>query len=87
METKGSLKNRRNNRRDLTELKSGESGVIAELKDGRTVVERLKAMGIYPGVRIVKKSAAPMRGPVVLQKGSVQIAIGYRMAKCIIVDS
>ncbi len=77
----------KNNRRDLTELKSGESGIVAELKDGRNVVGRLRAMGIVPGVLIVKKSAAPMFGPVVVQKGTVQIAIGHGMAKCIIVDT
>ena len=81
------MKNRKNGRRDLTELKSGESGIVVEFKDGRNVVGRLNAMGIVPGVLIVKKSAAPMRGPVVLQKGYIQIAIGYGMAKCIIVDT
>jgi ferrous iron transport protein A len=87
MESEDILKKHKNKRKNLTELQSGESGIIAELKDGHTVVGKLKAMGIVPGVHIIKKSAAPMSGPIVLQKGSIQIAVGYGMAKHIIVDT
>ena len=56
-----------------------------ELQGGHQVVGKLEAMGIVAGTTIAKKSASLMRGPIVLQKGAMQIAIGFGLAKRIIV--
>jgi len=71
---------------NLIQLDAGKMAVIKELQGGELVVHRLEAMGITPGSVIVKKGASIMRGPLVVQKGSFQMAIGYGMAKKIIVE-
>lgn len=70
----------------LTQLDNGASARVAELKGGRQFVGRLEAMGIVPGTTITKSSSSIMKGPVVLKKGSTQIAIGYAMAQRIMVE-
>jgi Fe2+ transport system protein FeoA len=72
-------------RMDLSRLGNGESGVVVELQGGEKFLSAMKAMGILPGVAVVKKSASLLAGPVVLEKGSVQLAIGRAMARKIIV--
>ena len=71
---------------DLIELPSGESGRVVELHGGREFLGKLEAMGVVPGRVITKKSAILSKGPVILEKGSVQFAIGYEMARKIYIE-
>jgi len=71
---------------DVTHLAAGASGKVVALHGGQLSIKKLEAMGIIPGSRIIKKSAALMHGPVVLQKGAVQVAIGFHLAKHVIVE-
>lgn len=71
---------------DLTQLENGESAKVVELQGGQEVINKLEAMEIIPGAVILKKSASFMKGPVVIEKGNMQFAIGYGMAKKIIVE-
>jgi ferrous iron transport protein A len=71
---------------NLIQLDIGKMAIIKELQGGQQVIHRLEAMGITPGSSIVKKNASVMKGPLVVQKGSFQMAIGYGMAKKIIVE-
>jgi len=71
---------------DLTQLENGEAAKVVELQGGHQVVNKLEAMEIIPGSVIVKKSASLMKGPVVIEKGNMQFAIGYGMAKKILVE-
>jgi ferrous iron transport protein A len=70
----------------LVDIDIGTSARVVELTGGRQLAGRLEAMGILPGAVIVKKSAAMMRGPVVVQKGGMNVAIGYGMARRIMVE-
>jgi ferrous iron transport protein A len=70
---------------DLSRLGNGESGIVVELQGGGKFSSTLKAMGILPGVVIVKKSASPLNGPIVIEKGCVQLAIGRGVARKVIV--
>ena len=70
----------------LKDLKSGEGGRIAQIDGGHGVVNRLAALGIRPGRRIMKLSSGFMRGPVNVQVDRAQIAIGFGMAKRILVE-
>jgi ferrous iron transport protein A len=47
---------------------------------------RLTAMGIRPGTKITKVSAQLMRGPVTISMGNTQVAVGFGMARHIIVE-
>lgn len=49
-------------------------------------VNRLNALGIRPGKRITKVSSMLMRGPVTIQLGTAQVALGFGMANKVIVE-
>ena len=71
----------------LVGLQVGQSGVVVQVQGGQGLVNRLSAIGIRPGKRVTKVSAMLMRGPVTVQVDRAQVAIGFGMARRIIVDS
>lgn len=71
---------------DITELKENEQAVVSEIKGGHGLINKLDSLGLRQGVKITKVSKNFMGGPVVLKAGSTQVAIGYGMAKKILVD-
>jgi Fe2+ transport system protein FeoA len=70
----------------VTHIADGASARIVELSGGQHMVGKLTAMGFVRGAVITKKSTSLMQGPIVLQKGQMQIAIGHGMAQRIIVE-
>ena len=71
---------------NLTTMKSGDRGTVAEIEGGHEINKRLNAMGIRSGTKIAKISSQLMRGPVTIALGNSQVAIGFGMAKKIIVQ-
>ena len=71
----------------LRDLKTGEEAVIATIKGGYGLQAKLESMGLREGRRITKKSAVLAGGPVIVQAGNTQIAIGAGMANRIIVKN
>ena len=71
--------------RYLTDLDSGEQGIIAALEGGWGIQERLRSMGLAEGQKIVKLSALALGGPIVISVNRTQIAIGRGMARKILV--
>jgi len=69
----------------LIQMERGQSGTVLQLQGGRGLVNRLNALGILPGKKITKVSAMLMRGPVTIEVDRAQIAIGFGMARKIIV--
>ena len=69
----------------LTDLKSGQEGIIKSVQGGHGAVRRLEAMGIRPGIKIRKSSAQFMRGPIGVKAGNTSLALGYGMAQKIMV--
>ena len=69
----------------LARMRSRQSGVIVKIEGGHGLINRLGALGIRPGKRVTKVSSMLMRGPVTVQVGSGQLAIGFGMASRIIV--
>lgn len=49
-------------------------------------MRRLNAMGIRPGKQITKVSSMFMRGPVTIQVDNAQLALGFGMARRILVE-
>ncbi len=78
---------KRANSLDITRLAIGATGRVVALTGGHHAVAKLEAMGIVPGALIVKKSASLLRGPIVVQKGALQLAIGYGLAKHVFVEA
>ena len=70
----------------LKDLKPGEGGGIVQIDGGRGMVNRLAALGIRPGKRITKLSSGFMHGPVTIEIDRTQVAIGFGMAKRILVE-
>lgn len=70
----------------LTDLKPGESGRIAGIDGGAGMVNRLASLDIRPGRRITKLSSGFMRGPVTIEVDRAQVAVGFGMAKRILVE-
>lgn len=71
---------------NVTQLENGGSAKVIEIQGGLQFTGRLYAMGIVPGTIIVKKTAGLMKGPIVIEKGEMQFAIGYGMAQRIMVE-
>ena len=69
----------------LAWMRAGQSGIVVEIRGGHGLVSRLSALGIRPGQRVTKVGSTFMRGPVTIQVGNAQVAIGFGMANKIIV--
>jgi len=70
----------------LTDMGTGETGTVVEFFGGRGVYNRLRALGIRHGVKITKVSGVFAGGPVVLQVGGTQAALGFGMSYKVIVE-
>jgi len=70
----------------LVQMDIGQTGTVIEVLGGRGLVRRLDALGIRPGKKVTKISFTLFRGPVTLRVDNAQIAVGFGMAKRIIVD-
>jgi Fe2+ transport system protein FeoA len=88
-----------NEKRQITvcQMRPGQSGIIVQILEGyghqrgrghgcHGLAGRLHSLGVRPGKRITKVSGMFMRGPVTLQVGQAQLAIGYGMAGKILVE-
>ncbi len=67
-------------------MQTGQSGVVVQIQGGHGLVNRLNSLDIRPGKRITKVSSMFMRGPVTIQVDRAQVAIGFGMARRIIVE-
>lgn len=70
----------------LSELECGKSAKIIKLQGNPVLVGKLKAMGIFSGSTIIKKSAIPAKGSIIVEKGAMQFAFEYNIAEKIIVE-
>jgi len=70
----------------LSQLKAGQSGRVIEVRGGHSLLGRLSALGLRQGSKVTKLSSMLMRGPVTVQSGRTQLAIGFGMANKIIVE-
>ena len=71
---------------NLAEMERGQEGTVVEVRGGHGFVRRLDPMGVRPGTRLVKASGPYMRGPVTVRVGNAQIALGFGMARKVIVE-
>jgi len=70
----------------LSRMEAGQSGRVIDIQGGQGVINRLSSLGIRPGQSITKLSAMFMRGPVTIQIGNAQVAIGFGIARRIMVE-
>ncbi len=71
---------------NLTQMKSGEEGIIVAIQGGYGLRRRIESLGIRVGAKIRKISSQFMRGPTTVQVGNTQVALGFGMAQKIIIE-
>jgi ferrous iron transport protein A len=72
-------------RLDLTQLQEGKSGIVVEIQGGHGLIRRLESLGIRTDKKITKVSSQFMRGPITVRIDNFQVAIGFGMARKVIV--
>ncbi len=70
----------------VAQMRTGQTGTVVGVLGGPGLVRRLDALGVRPGKRVTKLSSALFHGPVILRADNTQVAIGFDMAKKIIVE-
>ncbi len=70
----------------LAEMRTGQTGTVVEVLGGHGFIQRLDALGVRPGKKVTKLSSTLFRGPVILRVDNAQVAIGFGMARKIIVQ-
>lgn len=71
---------------DLTQMRHGESGIVEEMPGGHGFIRKLQSLGVRQGKKIIKVSSHFWRGPQTIEIDNMQIAIGFGMAKRILVE-
>ncbi len=70
---------------DLTKLHIGETATIVDLKGGCHFLRKAEGLGLRKGATIKLKSAQMMHGPITVQINHTTAALGYCMAKKILI--
>ncbi|MEE9316146.1 MAG: FeoA family protein [bacterium] len=71
---------------DLTRMRKGERVKIVDIQGDQGLLRKLETLGIKQGTEIVKVSSQLMRGPITIRAGNTQVAIGFGMARRIMVE-
>ncbi len=74
------------NRIPLIELKKGESAVIVSHHGGRMFERRMSSLGLRTNAVVKMISSQLFHGPVTIQVGNSQVALGHGMARRIFVE-
>ena len=70
----------------LAEMRTGQTGTVVGVLGGHGLIRRLDALGIRPGRKVTKLSSTLFRGPIILRVDNTQVAVGFGMARKIIVE-
>ena len=70
----------------LADMRTGQTGTVVEVLGGHGLIRRLDALGIRLGKKVTKISSTLFHGPVTLRVDNAQVAVGFGMAKKIIIQ-
>lgn len=70
----------------MANLDAGQTGLVIRIYGGWGVQRRLQAPGIRPGATVTKVSAPFRPGAIVVAAGGGQAALGYGVARKVIVE-
>lgn len=70
----------------LAQMEVGKSGKIVEIHGGQEMSLKLENLGIRVGEEIKKVNQQALRGPVVVEVGKSQVAIGFGMATKVLIE-
>jgi DtxR family Mn-dependent transcriptional regulator len=71
----------------ITDLKPCQKGIIAFLRGGRRMIQRLSDLGLTPGTEVMLLRKAPMHGPIELCVRRTSLAVGRDIADNIFVEA
>jgi len=69
----------------LTDCIKGEVVTVLRVNAGMKAKRRLANLGVVPGIQIVKKKTAPLRGPIEIIVKGTSLVIGRGLASRIMV--
>jgi Fe2+ transport system protein FeoA len=75
-----------NKKVSLVKMEIGKTGKIIEIRGGEEMSLKLERLGIRIGEEIKKISQQAMHGPVVVEAGKSQVAVGFGMAAEVMVE-
>jgi len=67
-------------------MQPGEAGIVKEIQGGQGFIRKLQSMGVRPDKKITKVSSHFWRGPQTIDVDNLQVAIGFGMAKRILIQ-
>ncbi len=70
----------------LTKMKQGDHGIIKAIDGGDQLLHRLSSLGLHINKPLEKISDMVLRGPVVVSVHRRHVAVGFGMAKQIMVE-
>ncbi|MFA6424613.1 MAG: FeoA family protein [Phycisphaerae bacterium] len=70
----------------LALMRAGQKGNILQISGGHGIADKLEALGIREGQEIKKISEQWMKGPILLQHGNTQLALGFGLASKVLVE-
>ena len=70
----------------LIDLPDGSIATFKSVKGGHGLIQKLEDLGVRKGKKIKRVSRQWMKGPVIIRSGQTEIAIGYGMARRIMVE-
>ena len=76
----------RNEQLTVAEMRTGQTATVLGVLGGHGLVRRLDALGIRPGKKVTKLGSTLFRGPVILRVDNAQVAVGFGMARKILVE-
>jgi DtxR family Mn-dependent transcriptional regulator len=71
----------------LSSLKAGEKGIVAFIRGGKGIVQRLVDMGLCPNTEIEVLRTAPLAGPIEICVRGSNLAIGRGIAAKVFVEA
>jgi ferrous iron transport protein A len=70
----------------LVQMRARQQGIVMRIDGGYGMTMRLSSLGIIPGKKITKISSQLMRGPIMIEIDRTRVALGFGMAKRILVQ-
>ena len=64
----------------------GQTGMVVSLEGGHGMMRRIAAMGLHRGAAVTKTSSQPFRGPISVQVGNTEVALGFGLARRVMVE-
>ncbi len=69
----------------VAQMRTGQTGTVVGVMGGPGLIRRLDALDIRPGKQVTKVSSTLFHGPITLRVDSARVAVGFGMARKIIV--